>query len=246
MKGVILAGGLGTRLYPMTKVVNKHLIPIYHLPLIYYPLRILVDAGIKDILIVTGGQHVEGFLCLLGSGREFGLDSLNYIYQEQEGGIAEALGLARNFVGEDRMCVVLGDNIIEKNIEWIKIQYEAQISGARVVLKEVTDPTRFGIAELECGKVKRIEEKPKEPKTNLAVIGIYFYDNQVWDIIDNLDRGPRGELEITDVNNEYIRRGGQLEYSILDGWWIDAGTIPSLYKASTIIEEYEKIKDRVS
>jgi glucose-1-phosphate thymidylyltransferase len=236
IKGIVLAGGLGTRLYPMTKITNKHLLPVYDKPMIYYPIRTLVDAGIKDILIVIGGQHIDGFLSLLGSGSEFGLDRLSYIYQEDEGGIAEALGLARSFVGEDRMCVILGDNIIGKSIQWIRVFYEFQNSGARVVLKEVPDPQRFGVAEIEDGRVKSIEEKPKEPKSNLAVIGVYFYDNQVWDIIDTIERGPRGELEITDVNNAYIRRG-QLEYSILNGWWTDAGTIQSLYGASEIVKE---------
>ncbi len=199
--------------------------------MIYYPIKILADAGIKDILIVIGGQHIEGFLCLLGYGGEFGLKQLSYISQEDEGGIAEALGLARSFIGEDRMCVVLGDNIVEKNIQWIKTFYELQDSGARIILTEVPDPQRFGVAEIEDCKIKSIEEKPKNPKSNLAVIGIYFYDQQVWDIINKLERGPRGELEITDVNKEYLKRG-QLEYSILNGWWADAGTVQSLYNVS--------------
>ncbi len=234
IKGIVLAGGLGTRLYPMTKITNKHLLPVYDKPMIYYPIRTLVDTGIKDILVVIGGQHVDGFLSLLGSGREFGLNQLSYIYQENEGGIAEALGLARNFVGNDRMCVILGDNIIEENIQWIRTFYNLQDKGARIVLKEVSDPQRFGIAEVEECKVKSLEEKPKNPKSNLAVIGVYFYDNQVWDIIDTIELGPRGELEITDVNKEYLKRG-QLEYNILQGWWTDAGTIKSLYEASEIV-----------
>jgi glucose-1-phosphate thymidylyltransferase len=237
MKGVILAGGMGTRLYPMTKITNKHLLPIYDKPMIYYPMKILVDAGIKDILVVIGGHYYEGFLRLLGYGKEFGLRSIQYAYQDGEGGIAEALGLAKSFVGEDKVCVVLGDNLIEKDIRWIKTQYETQIMGARIVLTEVIDPSRFGVAEIEGDRVKSVEEKPKSPKSNLAVIGIYFYDKQVWDIIDKLEKGARGELEITDVNNAYIQRGGQLQYSMLKGWWMDAGTIQSLYKASTIIKE---------
>lgn len=236
MKGIILAGGLGTRLYPMTKITNKHLLPVYDKPMIYYPIRTLVTAGIRDILVVIGGQHVEGFINLLGFGKEFGLTQLSYIYQEDEGGIAEALGLAKNFVCDDKMCVILGDNILEKSIYWIRSFYDLQENGARAVLAPVTDPQRFGVAEVVDHKIKSIEEKPENPKSNLAVIGVYFYDNQVWDIIDTIPRGDRGELEITDVNKEYLKRG-QLDYSILDGWWMDAGTIPSLYNVS------EKVKD---
>jgi len=234
MKGIILAGGLGTRLYPLTKVVNKHLLPVYDKPMIYYPIETLITAGIRDILIVTGGNHAGEFLRLIGNGKEFGLQHVNYTYQEGEGGIAEALGLARHFCEDEKMVVILGDNIIEKNIIRAVEEFEQQPRGARILLKEVPDPERFGVAELEGDRVKRIVEKPRKPKSNLAVVGIYFYDSRVFDFIDQLEPSGRGELEITDVNNMYMKRG-ELRYGILDGWWTDAGTFESLLKASNLV-----------
>lgn len=236
MKGVILAGGLGTRLYPLTKVINKHLLPVYDKPMIYYPIETLITAGIQDILIVTGGNHAGEFLRLIGNGNEFGLQHVNYTYQEGEGGIAEALGLARHFCGGEKMAVILGDNIIEKNIIRDVEEFEQQPGGARILLKEVPDPGRFGVAELDGDRVKRIVEKPREPKTNLAVVGIYFYDSRVFSFIDQLKPSNRGELEITDVNNMYLERG-ELKYGILDGWWTDAGTFESLLRANNLVAE---------
>lgn len=234
MKGIILAGGLGTRLYPLTKVINKHLLPVYDKPMIYYPVETLITAGIRDILIVTGGNHAGEFLRLIGNGKEFGLQHVNYTYQEGEGGIAEALGLARHFCEDEKMVVILGDNIIEKNIIRAVEQFEQQPRGARILLKEVPDPERFGVAELEGDRVKRIVEKPGKPKSNLAVVGIYFYDSQVFSFIDQLEPSGRGELEVTDLNNMYMKRG-ELRYGILDGWWTDAGTFESLLKASNLV-----------
>jgi len=234
MKGVVLAGGLGTRLYPLTKVINKHLLPVYDKPMIYYPIETLIAAGIRDILIVTGGNHAGEFLRLIGNGKEFGLQHVNYTYQEGEGGIAEALGLARHFCEDEKMVVILGDNIIEKNIIQAVREFEQQPGGAKVLLKEITDPERFGVAELDGDRVKRIVEKPREPKSNLAVVGIYFYDSRVFDFIDQLKPSGRGELEITDVNNMYLERG-ELSYGILDGWWTDAGTFESLLRANNLV-----------
>ena len=234
MKGIILAGGLGTRLYPLTKVINKHLLPVYDKPMIYYPVETLITAGIRDILIVTGGNHAGEFLRLIGNGKEFGLQHVNYTYQEGEGGIAEALGLARHFCEDEKMVVILGDNIIEKNIIRAVEEFEQQPRGARILLKEVPDPERFGVAELDGDRVKRIVEKPRKPKSNLAVVGIYFYDSQVFSFIDQLEPSGRGELEVTDVNNMYMKRG-ELRYGILDGWWTDAGTFESLLKASNLV-----------
>ncbi len=236
MKGIILAGGLGTRLYPLTKVINKHLLPVYDKPMIYYPIETLITAGIRDILIVTGGNHAGEFLRLIGNGKEFGLQHVNYTYQEGEGGIAEALGLARHFCEDEKIVVILGDNIIEKNIIRAVEEFEQQPRGARILLKEVPDPERFGVAELEGDRVKRIVEKPRKPKSNLAVVGIYFYDSRVFDFIDQLEPSGRGELEITDVNNMYMKRG-ELRYGILDGWWTDAGTFESLLKASNLVDK---------
>jgi glucose-1-phosphate thymidylyltransferase len=234
MKGIILAGGLGTRLYPLTKVINKHLLPVYDKPMIYYPIETLITAGIRDILIVTGGNHAGEFLRLIGNGKEFGLQHVNYTYQEGEGGIAEALGLARHFCEDEKMVVILGDNIIEKNILREVEKFEQQPRGARVILKEVPDPERFGVAELDGDRVKRIVEKPRKPKSNLAVVGIYFYDSRVFDFIDQLEPSGRGELEITDVNNMYLENG-ELRYGILDGWWTDAGTFESLLRANNLV-----------
>ena len=246
MKGVILAGGLGTRLNPLTKITNKHLLPIYDRPMIHYPLMTLVGAGIRDILIVTGGNHAGEFLRLLGNGREFGLEDIAYTYQEGEGGIADALALARRFADGDQIVVVLGDNIIEGDIKKPVASFKAQGSGARLLLKKVPDPGRFGVPELRDGRITGIEEKPKQPKSDYAVIGIYMYDAQVFDIISTLKPSGRGELEITDVNNAYLKRG-QLEHDILEGWWTDAGTFDSLFRASQLVREkmIEKLTARI-
>lgn len=234
LKGVILAGGLGTRLSPLTKITNKHLLPVYSKPMIYYPVQTLVDAGITDILIVTGGQHAGEFLRLLGNGAEFGLKHINYTYQEGEGGIAQALGLARHFADNDKIVVILGDNLIEKSIKSYVDEFRKQPRGARILIKEVADPQRFGVVGFSGKKITSIEEKPKKPKSSYAVTGIYMYDNQVFDIIKTLKPSHRGELEITDVNNAYLKNG-ELEYSTLDGWWTDAGTFESLLRASNLV-----------
>ncbi len=236
MKGIILAGGLGTRLYPLTKITNKHLLPIHDKPMIYYPLQTLVNAGIRDILIVTGGNHAGEFLRLLGNGKEFGLQHINYTYQEGEGGIAAALSLAEYFSEGEKICVVLGDNIIETNILEAVKNFEKQKNGAKIFLKEVPDPHRFGVPEIKGDKIVGIEEKPSLPRSQLAVIGIYMYDSTVFNIIRTLKPSGRGELEVTDVNNEYIRRGN-LTYEILKGWWTDAGTFESLLRASNLVAQ---------
>lgn len=236
MKGVILAGGLGTRLYPLTKITNKHLLPVFDKPMIYYPLQALVNSGIRDILIVTGGNHAGDFLKLLGNGKEFGLQHVNYTYQEGEGGIAAALDLAEYFSEGEKICVILGDNIIEKNIVHAVRSFEKQERGAKILLKEVVDAYRFGVPEVRDGRIVRIEEKPKNPPSNYAVIGIYMYDPEVFRIIKTLKPSGRGEMEITDVNNEYLRQG-TLTYDVLDGWWTDAGTFDSLLRASTLVAE---------
>jgi glucose-1-phosphate thymidylyltransferase len=236
MKGVILAGGLGTRLHPLTKVTNKHLLPVHDKPMIYYPIQTLVNAGIRDILLVTGGNSAGDFLRLLGNGKEFGLQHLNYTYQEGEGGIAAALSLAEYFVNREPVCVVLGDNIIEKNIIAATRAYEKQNGGAKILLKEVKDPQRFGVAVLEGDRLVKIEEKPKEPKSPYITTGIYFYDHEVFDIIRTLKPSARGELEITDVNNAYLDRG-RLTWDILDGWWTDAGTFESLKLANNLVAQ---------
>ena len=236
MKGVILAGGLGTRLHPLTKITNKHLLPVHNQPMIYYPIQTLINAGINDIMIVTGGNSAGDFLRLLGNGKGFGLKHLNYTYQEGEGGIADALGLVEHFAEGQPVCVVLGDNIIERNIRSAADQYRDQGAGAKIMLKQVHDPQRFGVPELNGDKVLQIEEKPKEPKSDYAVIGIYFYDHTVFDVIKTLKPSDRGELEITDVNNHYIRRG-EMTWNELDGWWTDAGTFESLLRASNMVAE---------
>lgn len=236
MKGVILAGGKGTRLYPLTKITNKHLLPVYDQPMIYYPIQTLVDAGIRDILIVTGGNYAGDFLQLLGNGRQFGLTSLNYTYQEGEGGIADALSLAEHFADNGKICVILGDNIVEKSIRDAVEDFRHQEKGAKILLKEVPDPERFGVAEIHKGHVVRIEEKPKAPKTNYAVTGIYMYDATVFDKIRTLEPSARGELEITDVNNAYIREAA-LSFAFLDGWWTDAGTFDSLLRAGNLVAQ---------
>jgi glucose-1-phosphate thymidylyltransferase len=236
MKGIILAGGLGTRMFPLTKITNKHLLPVYDKPMIYYPLRALVNAGIQDILIVTGGNYAGDFLRLLGNGNEFGLKHINYTYQEGEGGIAAALSLAEFFADKDKVCVILGDNVIEKNIRRAVKAFEGHKEGAMIMLKEVPDPQRFGVPVIEGEKIVKIEEKPTSPQSPYAVTGIYMYDNTVFDIIKTLKPSGRGELEITDVNNEYIKKG-QLTWEILDGWWTDAGTFESLLRASQLVAE---------
>ncbi len=247
-KGIILAGGLGKRLYPLTRISNKHLLPVYNKPMIYYPIQTLVDAGIKDILIVTGGNNAGEFLRLLGDGKDFGLKHINYTYQEGEGGIADALKLAEHFADNDRVVVILGDNIIEKDIIKPVEEFNKQAKGARILLKKVEDPQRFGVAEFSVGggsakggkgkKIISIEEKPKKPKSDYAVTGIYMYDSQVFEIIKTLKPSGRGELEITDVNNAYLKRG-ELEYSMLDGWWTDSGTFESLLKANILVAKRE-------
>jgi glucose-1-phosphate thymidylyltransferase len=237
MKGVILAGGLGTRLRPLTKITNKHLLPVYDRPMIYYPIQAMINAGIKDILIVCGGNHAGEFLRLLGNGKEFGLRHLNYTYQEGEGGIAEALALTEYFVDDEKVAVMLGDNLIEKNFRQAKEAFDAQPAGAKIILKEVPNPKPYGVAEVSGGKVLGIEEKPEAPKSNLAVIGLYFYDNAVFNIVKGLKPSKRGELEITDVNNAYIQRG-EMTYSILDGWWGDAGeSFESLIEVSNLVHQ---------
>jgi glucose-1-phosphate thymidylyltransferase len=236
MKGVILAGGLGTRLYPLTKVTNKHLLPVYDKPMIYYPLQTLINGGIDDILIVTGGNNAGDFLRLLGNGKEFGLKHINYTYQEGEGGIAEALDLAEFFAAGDKICVVLGDNIIEKNIRKAVEAFRKQRGGAKILLKEVPDPQRFGVPELRGDQIVRIEEKPKKPKSNYAVIGIYFFDAAVFDIIKTLKPSDRGELEISDVNNRYVEKE-LMTWDLLEGWWTDAGTFESLLRANQLVAE---------
>lgn len=233
MKGIVLAGGLGRRLGPLTKITNKHLLPVYDKPMIYYPIQRLAEAGIKDILIVTGGQHAGEFLRLLGDGQAFGLTHLNYTYQEGEGGIAQALGLAKHFAKGSRIAVILGDNIFERSIKDSVERFRRQSSGARVLLKQVPDPGRFGVATVRGGKITEIIEKPKNPKTDLAVTGVYMYDENVFDIIKTLKPSARGELEITDVNNAYIRRG-ELEFDRLKGWWTDSGTFDSLLRANVL------------
>lgn len=236
MKGVVLAGGTGSRLDPLTRVTNKHLLPVYDKPMVYYPIQTLVNAGIEEILLVTGGKNAGDFLRLLGNGRDFGLKHLNYTYQEGEGGIAEALSLAEFFAGGDPMCVILGDNVIENNIRQAVENFARQKGGARLLLKEVTEAQRFGVAEIRGQTVVRIEEKPKAPKSNYAVVGIYLYDSSVFQKIRRLKPSERGELEITDVNNFYIEEGG-LSYEVLDGWWTDAGTFESLLRANTLVAE---------
>jgi glucose-1-phosphate thymidylyltransferase len=236
MKGIVLAGGLGSRLYPLTKVTNKHLLPIYDKPMIYYPIETLVGAGIRDILIVTGGKNAGEFLRLLGNGKEFGLNHLNYTYQEGEGGIAAALALAEFFADGKPICVILGDNIIEKSIAPYAANFRKQETGARILLKEVADPQRFGVPHVEGDRILRIDEKPAKPASNYAVTGIYMYDGDVFEIVKGLKPSHRGELEITDVNNAYIERG-RMEYDILDGWWTDAGTFESLLRASNLVAQ---------
>jgi glucose-1-phosphate thymidylyltransferase len=236
MKGVVLAGGKGSRLHPLTKITNKHLLPVFDKPMIYYPIQALVDAGIRDILIVTGGSNAGDFLRLLANGKEFGLSHLDFTYQEGEGGIAEALNLAHHFADGQKLCVILGDNIIEKPIASAVDAFRAQGRGARILLKEVDDAERFGVAEIQGDRIVGIEEKPGAPKSRYAVTGIYMYDESVFDKIKTLVPSGRGELEITDVNNAYIREG-TMQFSFLDGWWTDAGTFESLLRACNLVAQ---------
>jgi glucose-1-phosphate thymidylyltransferase len=222
MKGIVLAGGLGSRLHPLTKVTNKHLLPIYNKPMIYYPIELMVGAGIRDILIVTGGKNAGDFLRLLGNGKPFGLNHINYAYQEGEGGIAAALSLAEFFADRNPICVILGDNILEGSIAPYVDNFRKQKSGARILLKEVSDPQRFGVPEIHEDRIIRIDEKPAQPASSYAVI------------IKTLKPSGRSELEITDVNNIYIDQG-EMQYDILDGWWTDAGTFESLLRASNLV-----------
>lgn len=236
MKGIVLAGGTGSRLSPLTRVTNKHLLPVYNQPMIFYPIQTLVNAGIREILVVTGGQSAGDFLRLLSNGEDFALKHLTYAYQEGERGISDALRLADHFVGGNRLCVILGDNIIENNICDDLAYYEKQQCGAHIILKEVPDPERFGCPEIAHGRIVRIEEKPKHPKSQYAVTGIYFYDQTVFEKIRRLRPSARGELEITDINNMYLEEG-TLTYSVLDGWWTDAGTFESLWRATSLVAE---------
>jgi len=238
MKGIILAGGLGTRLHPLTLITNKHLLPVYDKPMIYYPIQMLVNAGIKEIMVVTGGNNAGDFLRLIGNGRQFGLKHMNYGYQDGEGGIADALKICEEFVGRDRLVVALGDNIIEKNIRAETQAFRAQEKGARILLTKVKNPREYGIADVKNGKITRLIEKPLKPRSNLAVTGIYFYSNDVFDIIRKLKPSKRGELEITDVNNAYLKKG-ELKYSILNGWWQDCGeSIDTLLEANNYVKKH--------
>jgi glucose-1-phosphate thymidylyltransferase len=236
MKGVVLAGGTGSRLFPLTKITNKHLLPIYDRPMIYYPIQTLVDAGIQDIMIVTGGRNSGDFLRLLANGKEFGLKHINYTYQEGEGGIADALALAEHFADGQKVCVVLGDNIIQSSIREAADRFRRQPSGAHILLKEVQDAERFGVAEVSGNRIVGIEEKPPRPKSNFAVTGIYMYDATVFEKIKTLVPSRRNELEITDVNNAYIAEGA-MTFSYLDGWWTDAGTFDSLLRATNLVAQ---------
>ena len=236
MKGIVLAGGTGSRLFPLTKITNKHLLPIYDKPMIYYPIQTLADAGITDIMVVTGGRNSGDFLRLLANGKEFGLKHIAYTYQEGEGGIAEALGLCQHFADGQPICVVLGDNIVEKGIRDAVEAFRKQKTGARILLKEVHDAGRFGVAEFDGDRVASIEEKPAEPKSSYAVTGIYMYDESVFEKIATCKPSKRNELEITDVNNAYIEEG-TMTYSFLDGWWTDAGTFDSLLRAANLVQQ---------
>ena len=232
-KGVVLAGGTGSRLMPLTKVTNKHLLPIGKKPMIYYPIEKLTSIGIDKILIVTGVEYMGDVVGLLGSGREF-CCQFTYKVQDEAGGIAQALGLAEGFSHGDQLVAILGDNIFEANLKQYADRFISQKIGARVLLKQVTNPQRFGVAEISDGKVISIEEKPEKPRSDYIITGIYFYDDAVFDIIRTLKPSARGELEISDVNNAYITKG-QLAYDILDGWWTDAGTFESFNRANKLV-----------
>jgi len=241
MKGVVLAGGTGSRLYPLTKITNKHLLPVYDKPMVYYPIQTLVDAGIRDVLVVTGGRNSGDFLRLLANGKEFGLKHIDYTYQEGEGGIAEALALAEHFAEDEKICVVLGDNIIEGSIASAVNEFQQQERGARILLKKVPDAERFGVAEIQGDRIVGIEEKPSRPKSSYAVTGIYMFDHTVFEKTRHLEPSARGELEITDVNNAYIREG-TMTFSYLEGWWTDAGTFDSLMRAANMVKESREAK----
>ncbi len=236
MKGVVLAGGTGSRLYPLTRVTNKHLLPVYDKPMLYYPVQTLVDAGIQDILIVTGGNNAGDFLRLMRNGKDFGLKQLSFAYQEGEGGIADALRLAEPFATGEKICVILGDNILEKSVLGAREKFERQQGGALILLKEVLDPERFGVPMFEGKRIVRIEEKPRLPGSPYAVIGVYFYDGTVFDRVRRLKPSGRGEFEITDVNNSYLF-DEQLSYDVIDGGWTDAGTFESLWRATKMVRE---------
>ena len=243
MKGVVLAGGIGSRLYPLTKIINKHLLPLYKKPMIYYPITTLVEAGINEIMVVCGGRSAGEFLRLLGSGGEFGLKHLNYAYQEREGGIAEALGLAEYFVGNDKVVVILGDNLFGGCIKKFVEEFKKQSSGARILLKEVENPSDYGVARLSGGKIIDIVEKPSSPPSKFAVVGLYMYDSDVFKYIKELKPSARKELEITDINNRYIKEG-KLEYDILSDWWIDAGaSLEAYYRAVGWVASLEEGKE---
>lgn len=239
-----MAGGLGKRLDPLTRITNKHLLPVYCKPMIYYPIQTLVDAGIRDILIVTGGNNAGDFLRLLGNGAEFGLKHINYTYQRGEGGIAEALDLAQHFAQSDKTVVILGDNLIEKSIKRYVEDFMKQDEGAKILLKRVLDPQRFGVAQIKGDKIVKIEEKPKSPKSDLAVTGIYMYDSKVFDIIKTLKPSRRGELEITDVNNKYIELG-EMTFDVMEGWWTDCGTFESLLRANKLVAKKADKADKL-
>lgn len=236
LKGVVLCGGLGKRLEPLTRITNKHLLPVYNRPMVFYPIYTLVEAGIKDIMIVTGGNNAGDFLRLIGNGSEFGLRHINYTYQRGEGGIAEALGLCEHFVDRSKVVVILGDNIIGGSLKRYVERFRSQENGARVLVKKVDDPGRFGVAEIKNGRIISIEEKPKHPKSDLIVTGFYMYDHKVFEIIKTLKPSGRGELEITDVNNAYLSRG-ELYYDCLDCWWTDCGLPETLYRATTLMRK---------
>jgi len=241
MKGIILAGGLGKRLDPLTRITNKHLLPVYNKPMIYYPLMTLIEAEIKDIMIVTGGNNAGDFLRLLGNGKEFGLKHLNYTYQKGEGGIAEALSLAEHFADGEKIVVILGDNFFEKPVRNYLEKFKRQPKGARIFIKKVKNPQRFGVVEIKNGKIVSIEEKPKIPKSNYVDTGLYMYDNKVFDFIKILIPSERGELEITDVHKKYLEMG-ELEYDIIDGFWSDCGTFESLRQTCNFVAK--KFKDK--
>jgi glucose-1-phosphate thymidylyltransferase len=232
MKGVILAGGTGSRLFPLTKVTNKHLLPVGQEPMIYHPIHKLVEAGLQEILIVTGTEHMGAVVSLLGSGKDFGC-KFTYKVQDEAGGIAQALGLAENFAGDSPVTVILGDNIFQDSLKQSLASYPG--SGAQILIKEVHDPQRYGVAELDGSEVISIEEKPKEPKSNWAVTGVYIYDAHVFEVIKSLKPSGRGELEITDVNNYYIQQK-QMKSAVMIGWWTDAGTFNSLETANRLVK----------
>jgi len=241
MKGIILAGGTGSRLAPCTKITNKHLLPVYDQPMIYYPLNTLIKAGIKDVLIVTGGNHPGDFVKLLGNGKDFALKEIHYTYQEGSGGIAEALSLAEDFADEGKIIVILGDNIFQDDFSQAVDDFKKQKKGAKLFLKEVPDPQRFGVAEVAGDKIVSIEEKPDKPKSNYAVTGLYMYDNQVFEIINSLEPSRRGELEITDVNNFYIKQQ-TATFEMVKGFWSDTGTFKSLLRSANAVANNFQVK----